>query len=102
MGPFRTLAGPASAALVAVLALLALPPDCASACSCGALPGTPQERARQALSGSTAVFSGEVVDFEKPPPDTQEVGGMTVTVMGGGKAEATVRVSEVWKGPRQR
>ena len=81
------------------LALLALLPDCATACSCGTVPGTPQET----LSGSKAVFSGEVVDFEKPPPAAKMIEGTMWTVVGGGGPEATVtlRVSEVWKGPRQ-
>ena len=85
------------------LSLVALLPDCASACSCAALPGTPRERAREALSGSTVVFSGEVVELEKPPPDTAMVEGTMLTVMGGGgrKATVTLRASEVWKGPRQ-
>jgi hypothetical protein len=84
-------------------ALVGLLPDCAFACSCAALPGTPQERAREALSGSTAVFSGEVVEFEKPPPDTAMVEGTMLTVMGDAGREATVtlQASEVWKGPRQ-
>jgi hypothetical protein len=92
----------ASLALLA-LSLVVLLPDCASACSCTALPGTPQERAGKALSGSTAVFSGEVVEFEKPPPATTMVEGTIMGIMGGGgpKATATLRVSEVWKGPRQ-
>ena len=85
------------------LSLVALLPDCASACSCAALPGTPQERAEKALSGSKAVFSGEVVEFDKPPPATTMIEGTMWTIMGGGgpKATATLRVSEVWKGPRQ-
>jgi hypothetical protein len=85
------------------LSLVALLPGCASACSCAALPGTPQERAEKALSGSKAVFSGELVDFEKPPPATTMIEGTMWTIMGGGgpKATATLRVSEVWKGPRQ-
>jgi hypothetical protein len=49
------------------------------------------------------VFSGEVVEFEKPPPDTATVEGTMLTVMGdaGRKATVTLRASEVWKGPRQ-
>ncbi|CAA9437452.1 MAG: hypothetical protein AVDCRST_MAG03-3714 [uncultured Rubrobacteraceae bacterium] len=96
------LARLASLALL-TLTLVALLPDCASACSCAALPGTPQERAGKALSGSTAVFSGEVVEFEKPPPATTMIEGTMMSMMGGGgpEATATLRVSEVWKGPRQ-
>jgi hypothetical protein len=81
------------------LSLVALLPDCASACSCAALPGTPQE----ILSRSKAVFSGEVVEFDKPPPATTMIEGTMMSMMGGGgpEATATLRVSEVWKGPRQ-
>ncbi|CAA9524058.1 MAG: hypothetical protein AVDCRST_MAG05-3808 [uncultured Rubrobacteraceae bacterium] len=102
VGSTRPFVRLASLALL-TLSLVALLPDCASACSCAALPGTPQERAREALSGSTAVFSGEVVEFEKPPPDTAMVEGTMWTVMGdaGREAKVTLRVSEVWKGPQQ-
>jgi hypothetical protein len=79
----RPLARVAAVALVA-LGLLALLPDCASACSCAIL-GSQQEMAKQALSDSAAVFSGEVADVEKQ--------GRTATV--------TLRVSETWKGPEQ-
>ena len=84
-------------------ALVGLLPDCAFACACAALPGTPQERAREALSGPTAVFSREVVEFEKPPPDTAMVEGNMLTVMGdvGNKATVTLQASEVWKGSQQ-
>jgi len=97
-GPFVRIA----ALVLLSLPLVALLPDCASACSCAALPGTPQERARDALSSSTAVFSGEVVEFEKPPPDTTMIEGTLLTVVSsGGTATVTLRASEVWKGPRQ-
>lgn len=82
-------------------ALVGLLPDCAFACSCAALPGTPQERAREALSGSTAVFSGEVVDVEESPPATTMIEGTMAFVVGEGTGTATLRSSEVWKGPRQ-
>ncbi len=72
-------------------------PDCAFACSCAALPGTPQERAEEALSDSAAVFSGEVVDVENPPPFTTMTEG-TMLLSQGGMATITLRVSEVWKG----
>ncbi len=102
MGWARPLACLASVALL-TSALVGLLPDCAFACSCAALPGTPQERAREALSGSTAVFSGEVVELEKPPPDTAMVEGTMLTVMGqaGNKATVTLQASEVWKGTQQ-
>jgi hypothetical protein len=86
----RPLASVAAAALVA-FALLALLPDCASACSCAGYLAAPQERAQRALKESTAVFSGQVVNI-----GTGEPGGAwrpaTVTV--------SFQVSEVWKGPQ--
>ena len=85
------------------LALTVLLPDCASACTC-AIEGGPKERAGKAIAGSDAVFSGEVVELEKEPPETEMVEGTMMTIMGGGGREATVtlRVSEAWKGPKQR
>jgi hypothetical protein len=70
-----------------VLGLVALLPDCASACSCvPPLPGqSQQEQARRELADSSAVFAGEVVDLKK--------GFMTTKV--------SFRVSEVWKGPER-
>jgi hypothetical protein len=84
------------------LSLVALLPDCASACMC-AVEGGPKARAEKAIAGSDAVFSGEVVELEKEPPDTEMVEGTMMTVMGGSGREATVtlQVSEVWKGPEQ-
>ena len=73
------------------LGILVLLPDCASACSCASL-GSQQEQAKQALSDSAAVFSGEVVDLEKEVAATASHPG-TVTV--------TLQVSEVWKGPQR-
>ena len=62
--------------------------------------GQPQERALQALSDSAAVFSGEVVDYEKAPLATTMMEGSMVTRMVSPRfATATLRVSEVWKGP---
>jgi hypothetical protein len=68
-----------------VLGLVALLPDCASACLCVAPPSgqSQQERAERALDRSSAVFSGEVVDLKR--------GYLTNKV--------SFRVSEVWKGP---
>ena len=97
MGTVRPLVCLASVVLV----LTVLLPDCASACSCAALPGTPQERATRALSESTAVFSGEVVDVDEPPPATTMIEGTMAFIMPSGKATVTLRASEVWKGPRQ-
>jgi hypothetical protein len=101
MGSTRPFASLTSLALLA-LSLVVLLPDCASACMC-AVEGGPKERAREAIAGSDAVFSGEVVELEKAPPDTEMIEGTMLTVMGGGGREATVtlRVSEVWKGPKQ-
>ena len=79
----RLLTGLASVALL-VVGLVALLPDCASACTCAAFPGSQQEQAERALNHSTAVFSGEVVE-----------------VSGGEPATVTLRVSEVWRGPEQ-
>ena len=95
----RSLVALASVFLT-VLGVVVLLPDCASACSC-AIVGSKQERTKQALSYSEAVFSGEVVDFEKSPPPTTMMEGTMWTIMGGGGATATLRVSEVWKGPKQ-
>ena len=97
----RPLAALASVVLT-VSGLLVLLPDCASACMC-AIEGSPKERAEKAIAGSDAVFSGEVVELEKPPRETEMVEGTMLTVLGGGdrKATVTLRVSEVWKGPGQ-
>jgi hypothetical protein len=75
----RPLANVAAVALIAI-GLVVLLPDCATACSC-AYAGAPGE-----LTYSSAVFSGEVVDFNKKGPFN---------------ATAILRVSEVWKGPEQ-
>lgn len=76
--------------LLTVLGAVFLIPDCASACSC-AIESNPKERVEFAVSGSEAVFSGEVVDFEKGADSTMF--GPTETV--------SFRVSEVWKGPQR-
>ena len=88
--------------VLAVLGFVFLIPECASACSCVMLPGSQKERAEQALSDSDAVFAGEVVDFENTPNITMMEGEM-VTMMGGNTATATatLKVSEVWKGPER-
>jgi len=97
----RPLAALASLVLT-VLGFVVLLPECASACSCSMLPGSQKERAERALSDSEAVFSGEVVDFEKSPlPTTMMEGTMVTMMMSPRPATATLRVSEVWKGPRQ-
>lgn len=90
--------------VLTVLGVVFLFPNCASACSC-AIEGSEKERAKRAISHSDAVFSGEVVGFgklEKPPSPTT----MTETTMFPTPfprdAIATLRVSEVWEGPKQR
>jgi len=79
----RPLAALASLVL-AVLGVVVLIPDCASACSCGGFEGSQREVVERALSHPGAVFSGEVVEVDK--------GSQTSTV--------TLRVNEVWKGPQ--
>lgn len=98
----RPVAVLASLVLTVLGVVFLFPPDCASACMC-AIEGSPKERAKEAISDSDAVFSGEVVELEKPPPDTEMIEGTMLTVMGGGgsKATVTLRVSEVWKGSKQ-
>ena len=98
----RTLAALASLVLAVLGIVLLLSPDCAYACSCAMPPGTQKERAERVLSSSEAVFSGEVVDFEKSAPPTTMMERTMMVITGGGTATATLRVSEVWKGPKQR
>ncbi len=74
-----------------VVGLLALLPDCASACSCAMPPGTQQERTERALAKSSAVFAGEVVDLKKGDKIWSSVPSTMVSF----------RVSEVWKGPER-
>jgi len=73
-----------------VVGLVALLPDCASACLCDAAlwSGTQQERAERALDQSSAVFAGQVLNISK---------------VGWGQGNTTVsfRVAEVWKGPEK-
>jgi hypothetical protein len=76
----RPLASAATVVLLA-LGLLSLLPDCAHACTC-ATGGSFQEAAMGA--NSSAVFAGEVIDVEKSLSSSS----------------ATLRVSEVWKGPQ--
>src|SRR5215207_4624179 len=89
----RPLAGVTAVTLLA-LALLALLPDCASACSCAILGNSPQERAEIALKESTAVFAGEVVEIDRPSPSRpirSSIDPVTVSF----------RISESWKGPER-
>jgi hypothetical protein len=76
-----------------VVGLVALLPDCASACTCGFTAGQ-KEMAKEALSDSAAVFSGEVLDVEQGAPITMF--GIRLA-----SSRVTLRVSEVWKGPKR-
>ena len=92
IAPSRALASLAAVVLVALAAPLALPPDCAHACSCGG-GGAPFQVLAKGTD-SAAVFSGEVLDVEEGPP---------VKMFGESfpSNRITLRVSEVWKGPRR-
>jgi hypothetical protein len=94
--------GVLASVVLAVLGFVFLIPDCAFACTCAMPSGSQKEIAKDALADSEAVFSGEVVDFENTPNITMMEGEM-VTMMGGNTATATatLRVSEVWKGPER-
>jgi hypothetical protein len=79
-----------------VLGLVALLPDCASACSCGGMPGSEREQAERELAYSSAVFAGEVVNIK----------GRQVPEEPGAKVyfrddAVSFRVLEVWKGPER-
>jgi hypothetical protein len=77
----RMLAALASLVLIVLGVVFLYPPDCAYACSCAT--GSIQRY----ISSSEAVFSGQVTAIEK------EAATRTTT--------ATLRVSEVWKGPER-
>ena len=90
--PFTRPLATVTAVTLLALALLALLPDCASACQCAMPPASQsqQEIAKQALSDSAAVFAGEVVEIDRPSrPLKSSIDPVTVTF----------RVSESWKGP---
>jgi len=87
----RTLAALASLVLTVLGVAVLSSPDCAYACSCALPPGTQKERVERALSNSEAVFSGQVTAIEKE----------AATGRHPGTATATLRVSEVWKGPER-
>jgi hypothetical protein len=96
MRPTRLLTGLVSMALL-VVGLVALLPDCASACLCAWNPRIPeQERAERALDRSSAVFAGEVVNIKGSL--VPERPGHTVYIQ---VDTVFFRVSEVWKGPEQ-
>jgi hypothetical protein len=86
----RTLGALDSLVLTVQGVVVLFSPDCAYACSCALPPGTQKERAERALSSSEAVFSGRVTAIEKKE---------AATGRNPGTATATLRVSEVWKGP---
>lgn len=74
---------------VALVCVVFLAPDPASACSCGVPAGvSPQEIVRQELSRSDAVFTGEVIYIDRPRLVPSSVDPM----------EVTLRVFETWKG----
>ena len=87
----RTLAALASLVLTVLGVVLLFSPDCAYACSCAMPSGTQKERAERALSSSEAVFSGRVTAIEKE----------VATRRHPGTATATLRVSQLWKGPER-
>jgi len=89
------LTGLAPVALL-VVALVALLPDCASACTCAIVPGSEQERAERALVRSGAVFAGQVVNIKRSL--VPEEPGATVYVR---VDTVSFRISEVWKGPKR-
>lgn len=95
----------ASLVLATLGVVFLLPPQCAYACSCAMLPGSQEERAKREISHSDAVFSGEVVGFEKleKPPALTTMAEPTIWPSPFSRdAIATLRVAEVWKGPKQR
>lgn len=87
----RPLAALASLVLAILGVVFLLPPQCVYACSCGGFEGSQREIVERALSSSEAVFSGEVMDFEKGTDSS--IYGSIETV--------SLRVSEVWKGPER-
>ena len=86
------LIGVLASLILAVLGVVfLLPPQCAYACSCAGFEGSQREIVERALSSSEAVFSGEVMDFEKG----------TDSSMYGPIETVSFRVSEVWNGPER-
>jgi hypothetical protein len=77
--------------VLAGLGFVVLLPDCASACTCELVDRSQKEIVESELSSSEAVFSGEVVDFEKGSSVAAPWPTETVNL----------RVSEVWKGPER-
>ena len=80
--------------LAVLVGVFVLSPKCASACSC-AIESNPKERAKEAMSDSEAVFSGEVAEVEEGP--TIRMWGLS----GVRTSRVTLRTSEVWKGPQR-
>ena len=87
--------GLAAVALL-VVGLVALLPDCASACTCAMMPGGSQEQVERALEESNAVFAGKVVNIKRSLVPVEP--GATVYVR---VDTVSFRVSEVWKGPER-
>ena len=85
----RLLTGLASMAFL-VVGLVALLPDCASACSCG---GGAPFRVLAKGADASAVFSGEVMNVEEG--SSTRMFGMSVP-----SRRVTLQVSEMWKGPQ--
>ena len=90
----RLLTALASLVLAVLGGVFVLSPQCASACSC-AIESNPKERAKEAMSDSEAVFSGEVAEVKEGPP-TKMMGMSGVRT-----SRVTLRASEVWKGPQR-
>ena len=86
----RPLTAPASVVL-AILGFVFLVPDCASACTCTSASSNGQRGIESELSSSEAVFSGEVVGFEK---------GSSIAAPWPTEA-VSFQVSQVWKGPER-
>ena len=89
--------GVLASVVLAVLGFVLLIPDYASACSFAG--GSREGIAKTALgSSSDAVFSGEVVGLDTlPTTSRRRIAGMWSP----GPTIATLRVYEVWRGPKQ-
>lgn len=86
---FRFMSNASTATAIVLVSVVFVAPDPASACSCAVPTGvSKKELARQELSDSDAVFTGEVTGIGLPPSGTTSTEPMTVTL----------RVSEEWKG----
>jgi hypothetical protein len=86
----RLLTGLVALAIL-VFSLVALLPDCASACTCASFGGSPQQRAERMLDKSAAIFTGKVVDLKRGFKQSPY----------GSLNKVSFRVTEVWKGPKR-